>query len=306
MSNNSNTSFEKTFDNYAKLFSDIIINLLQVGIVFILFICIINISNKDEKNLYPTDLNSSYYISPDYKCDLDDITSNESAFYKINDNIKINDLPDGNKNKSKFTKDLIKKGIYIGYETGSLTEILSFLFYYLFFKMEHFLNTLLSSSHSLIKSFFKRPILVFISIIPLMGLMNGFSQGVIFPFLIKLFHMEPNANSGATFFANIPIHIFITFFCFFSLLFLFLMIPSMFYFIYLLLNTLSKTLSNVINIVCIFLLYMCINSLHLFIKFMETQYGEIAKRTAQLKSNNNLSVSNNLPISKRSVQITPS
>ncbi len=62
----------------------------------------------------------------------------------------------------------------------------------------------------------------------------------------------------------------------------------MFYFMYLLLNTLSKTLSNVINIVCIFLLYMCINSLHLFIKFMETQYGKTAKRTAQLKSNHTL------------------
>jgi len=301
MSNNSNTIFEKTFDKYAKLFSNIIINLLQVGIVFILFICIINITRKDNKKeneLYPTELNSSYYLSEQYKCDLDDINSNESSFYK-KDDIKIINLPNNNPSKSKFTKELIKKGMYIGYETGSLTEILSFLFYYLLFRMEHFLNKLLSGSHVWTQKFFSNPILVFISIIPLMGLMNGFSQAVIFPFLIKLFRMQPNANSGATFFSNIPVHIFITFFCFFSLLFLFLMIPSMFYFMYLLLNTLSKTLSNVINIVCIFLLYMCINSLHLFIKFMETQYGEIAKRTVQLKSNKTLDKDSVKPISTR-------
>ena len=233
MSNNSNTSFEKTFDNYGKLFYNIIINLLQVGIVFVLFICMINISKKEANDLYPTDLESSYYVSEDYNCNLSNISSNESSFCKESDKIKNSD----NKIRSRYSKELIQKGLIIGYATGSITEILSFLFYYLLFQMEHFVNILLNKSHSFIETFFNKKLLVFISIVPLMGLMNGFSQKIVFPFLIKLFRMNPNpkVNSGATFFADIFIHIFITFFCFFSILFLFLMIPSMVYFIYLLL-----------------------------------------------------------------------
>jgi hypothetical protein len=267
---NYNKSLEKTFDTYGKLFINIIINLLQVAILFILFICIVSLSNKDKDQLYPTNLNSSFYVSTNYNCDLDGISSNESAFCKENKE-KINTI-NNNNNKSKYSKELIQKGLYIGYENGSLTEILSFLFYYLLFRMEYFLNCFLNGSHNMVSSFFKNPILVFISIIPLMGIINGVSQKFIFPFLTKLFNMKPNNNSGTKMLTNIPIHIFITLFCFFSLVFVFLIVPSIFYFIYLLLNTLGKTLSNVINIVCVFLIYMCINSLYLFLKFMESKY----------------------------------
>lgn len=262
-------SLENTFDKFGKLFINIIINLIQVAILFILFICIASIAKKKNDDLYPTNLNSSFYVSTKYNCDLDGISSNESAFCKENSE-KIIDLD--NNNKSKYAKELIQKGLYIGYENGSLTEILSFYFYYLLFRMEYFLIGFLNGSHSMVSYFFENPLLVFISIIPLMGIINGLSQKFIFPFFTKLFNMKPNDTSGTKMLTNIPIQIFITLFCFFSLLFIFLIIPSIFYFIYLLLNTLGKTLSNVINIVCVFLIYMCINSLYLFLKFMESKY----------------------------------
>jgi hypothetical protein len=288
MVNESNSSIEATFDNYGKLFSALFVDITHIGIVIFVILCILNLINKDPDVLYPTDKSSSYYVSSKHNCDLNTIMANTTNFCKPLPTRPLNAEPTG-----WFSKYFINYATNIGYINGGSMSMFWLWVFYLLYEMEYFVNFWINTAHKISKSFMDTTIIRLVTIFIGIHFITLAKDKYVSPFLLRLFKMDRRKKHKGiikqtdyikNLLLDLPINLFISLFCIVFLVFVFLMIPSIFGFIFVLLKSLSMNISIQVNVLSFFTLYLCFKTLKTFISFMYGQFDPKTIRTKRKKA----------------------
>uniref|UniRef100_A0A6C0ESI9 Uncharacterized protein n=1 Tax=viral metagenome TaxID=1070528 RepID=A0A6C0ESI9_9ZZZZ len=283
MVNESKSSIEATFDNYGKLFSALFVDITHIGIVIFVILCILNLINKDPDVLYPIDKSSTYYVSSKHDCDLNTVMAGPNSFCKPLSKSPSNTEPTG-----WFSKYFINYANNIGYLNGGSMSMFWLWVFFLLYEMEYFVNSWINTAHKISKSFMDTTIVRFVTIFIGIHFITLAKDKYVSPFLLRLFKMDrrkkPKGKSKYDYIKNmlldLPINLFISLFCIVFLVFVFLMIPSIFGFIFVLLKSLSMNMSIQVNVLSFFTLYLCFKTLKTFISFM---YGQFDPKTIRKK-----------------------
>lgn len=250
------------FDSTYKLVHDIFFASLQIFVSILLFIGIINLTKYEANDIYPVDLHSKFYGDDD-KCDLGKLYAGETRF--CNESYTSIDV-EPIAGKSLFGRKLETYVKNMGYLSADSFSIILLWLNYIAFNCEHFSQTILNATHEFTKKItgmgFIANLFFFLIIASFIKLLNN---NAIQPFLEEKFKIY---LSDRDIFKELTGKLCIYVGCIILLLFLFLLIPVTFYYIFAICVLLLENLSIQMNLLCIFAIYTSFSTFKLFIQLI--------------------------------------
>lgn len=269
--------FDKEMRVYSKLIRDLFFDLLQLSVTLLLFVSIINLSKMDADLLYPTDLKHEYY--GEGKCDLGNLKVGDTTFCGPYD-VKRDELPLSEKKiigKSTFASKVQGYAISGGSVTSDTFTIFLLWFSYLLFNCEHFVQIMLQNLHKmaqlLTNSHFT---LQFFVIVIIISAINTLNVNTINPFLTKLLNIFGSKKND--FGHELANDLIISIASVFALLFIYLLGPLTFYYIYALIKLLTENLSIQLNLICVFAIFLSVKTGLLLLQYLQSNFLKKGKK----------------------------
>jgi len=183
----------------------------------------------------------------------------------------------GSEGSSVFATKLSTYAKNMGYITADSFSLLILWFSYLAFSCEHFVNTLLNMAHSFALNIFTKSHIAIqgFFVIIILSLVTRLNIKFVMPFLTDIFKIFKSDDKN-NIFLELTNTLIINFLCIMTLLFIFIMVPLTFYYIFAICKILSENLSIQMNVLTVFSLFLTLKSLALFLDFMESQFGKDA------------------------------
>jgi hypothetical protein len=268
--------FDKEIQVYSKLIRDLFFDLLQLSITLLLFVSIINLTKMDAEMLYPTDLKHEYY--GEGKCDLGNLKAGDTTFcgpYSV----KTDGLPLSEQKivgKSTFAAKVQGYATNGGSVTSDTFTIFLLWSSYLLFSCEHFVQTMLQYLHKMAQLLTNAHfVLQFFVIVVIISAINALNVNTITPFLTKLLNIFGNKKDVGHEIAN---DLIISITSIFALLFIYLIGPLTFYYIFALFKLLTENLSIQLNLICVFAIFLSVKSGLLLLQYLQSNFLKKGKK----------------------------